>query len=257
MANDEHRESEEMVALKRQLQELEAALETAQNSGDRRQMEVDALSATLGEAEQQKAAAHGAATTASLVADAATKRADAAERAAEAANKRAEAANQRAEESLKKLGDQDFARDLLAKEEAARRGLRDFVRESLSDIMSGVDDAAAIASCRRLNDGLEESGLVSPSRVGSVAGRGAETLVEFDVAVVAGEQRMDGRQDSKETGGTVGLSFMKVIPLGFSAKVSRTAARKTTSEDRSEISTHNRIRFTVPIRFASSGELLD
>ena len=80
-------------------------------------------------------------------------------------------------------------------EKAARRGLYDFVRESLSDILRGVDGAAAEAQTRQVEDGLAQSGFVSLGSIGNGAGPDRESLVEFDVAVIV-ESSLPRRRSS-------------------------------------------------------------
>ena len=47
------------------------------------------------------------------------------------------------------------------------------------------------------------------------------------------------------------LSFLKVVPLDLSAEVS--GSFEKSKGERSEVSRHNRIRFSVPVVFASHG----
>lgn len=170
--------------------------------------------------------------------------------AQKAAKKAAEAA-QAAKDSLEK---NHAAKDFLVAEQQARGRLRDFVQQSLSDILAGVDDAAVAARHRQLESGLQESGFITPGRVGSLPAAGRESTVEFDVAVVAGKQVSDHQKEGEEQGIGAKISFMDVIPLGFTAEASSRIRSERHSNERSDISRHNRVRFAVPVTFASLDE---
>ena len=174
------------------------------------------------------------------------------QRAKDAENK-ANRAKEREKAANEALNEQALADKLFEDAKAARRGLRDFVRDALTDIMLGVDDAATHAGSRKLTDGLSESGLISPSSIGDRPGTNRESLVEFDLAVMAGEQHTD--KFEKDSGANLKLSLMNVLPLGISGQAGW--HRKKTSEDRSEVSHHNRIRFSVPVVFARGDDSLE
>ena len=160
-------------------------------------------------------------------------------------------AEEEATKATAELKKDNAANTLLKAAHAAQRGLYDFVRDSLSDILSGVDAAAADARCRQLEECLDESGFVSPGSVGAPVGGSRESVVEFDVAVIAGNQQTLGKASGVE-GNLQVKAKMSVLPLGLEAGVS--GRRETRSEDRSELSHHNRIRFSVPVVFASHGD---
>ena len=125
-------------------------------------------------------------------------------------------------------------------------GLRDFVEQSLNEILAGVDRAAAAADARALTEGLAASGLVNPSRIGSRSlERDTVSKVEFDVAVATEEQKIT--EDQRSKGMKAGLAI-KVFNFGGGV------SRETSQETRDAVSASNRIRFSVPVVFASPGE---
>lgn len=245
----ERRLREELEAKERQLQRALANVAEALES----EKLARARAQDVREAAQDRVAdAEGAAADAEKAAE---ERVAAARKAMEDARNEAddrvtEAQNEatRAKEELEK---DNAANTLLKAAHAAQSGLHDFVRDSLSDILGGVDAAAAEARCRQLEEGLDESGFVSPSSVRAPVGGSRESVVEFDVAVIVGNQQMSGEET--DVGGDVRVKAkMSVLPLGLEAGLS--ARRETRSEDRSELSHHNRIRFSVPVVFASHGD---
>ena len=256
MANDENnpKNSPEVQELEQQLREANEALSASQVELDQARSErLDAVGREEKAVKREREAraretdavsrAQDAEATVKEGMEAALLEAEKARKKAEKATQQAEAERQRAETAIE---NQQLADKRFDAEQKAIRGLRDFVRDSLSDIMTGVDDAAIVASSRQLTDGLTEGGLVAPSRVGTQVGSTRESLVEFDVAVIGGEQQ--SKKDVKSAEANLKLSLMKVVPLGFSAGAGRRQTRS--SEERSEISRHNRIRFSVPVVFA-------
>lgn len=175
---------------------------------------------------------------------------DLTEEKVQVANEAANTANKRVTELEERLKKNNIAEKILNEEKEAQRGLRDFVQQSLSDILAGVDDAAVDARHRQLDGGLKESGFVTPGKVGSVAQRGRDSTVEFDLAVVAGEQLTEDRRKALAKEGKVKLSFMNVIPLGVSVEARAAVRTERRSEERRELTRHNRIRFSVPVTFA-------
>ena len=167
------------------------------------------------------------------------------------AREKIETAEKAAQEAGKRLRDDCARKTLIEAERKARRRLRDFVQQSLSDILAGVDDAAVYARHRQLDGGLKDSGFITPGRIGSLTASGRESTVEFDLAIVAGEQVTDHKRESQDRGVEAKVSFMDVIPLGFSAEARSGVRSEKHSEERSEVSRHNRVRFTVPVTFAS------
>ena len=225
---------------------IRARLQDLQESADRRVAEAAEVAAHDARKAADKEVAE--ANDAKKAAEELVAEANDAKKAAEERLTEAQREAKRAEEELKK---DNAANTLLKAAHAAQRGLYDFVRDSLSDILSGVDAAAAEGRCRQLEEGLGESGFVSPGSVGAPVGGSRESVVEFDVAVIAGNQQMSGKET--DVGGNVQVKAkMSVLPLGLEAGVS--ARRETRSEDRSELSHHNRIRFSVPVVFASHGD---
>ena len=140
---------------------------------------------------------------------------------------------------------------LLEAELKGQSGLSEFVRQSLSDILAGVDHAAVEARSRQMEGGLKESGFTTPGRVGFPSGSGRDSMVDFDLAVVAGTQTKTGDTDKEETEAGARIDFMKVIALPFSVEARRRVQRERSSEESREQTHHNRIRFSVPVTFAS------
>lgn len=143
---------------------------------------------------------------------------------------------------------------LAEKEYAARTELRDFVSCSLSDIMRGVDDAALSAVGRHLESGLLEEPMISPSRVGQLV-NGSETLVNFDIAVIASTKETRG--DKKTRGLEAGVKVSKVMEVvGLAGSAGFQMRRESGKEEQSGRTQHHRIRFAVPLIFASQDELI-
>ncbi len=179
-------------------------------------------------------------------------------KAAETAKKQAEQRfieqEQSADKAKKKARDARQSLEALTKEQDARRGLREFIQHSLSDILTGADDAAISARDRQLDGGLDESGFITPGKIGSPSAAGRESTVEFDVAVVAGHEATHQKGEGKDRDLKAGVSFMDVIPLGFSVQARSVVRSEKRSEVRRDVNHHNRIRFAVPITFASLEE---
>ncbi len=250
----ERRLREELEAQEQQLNRaresekaIRARLQDLQESEDRRVTEAAEAAA----ADDARKAAEKLAADAKVAKEAAEERLADANDAKKAAEKRLTEAQREATRAKEELKKDNAANTLLKAAHAAQRGLYDFVRDSLSDILSGVDAAAADARCRQLEECLDESGFVSPGSVGAPVGGSRESVVEFDVAVIAGNQQTLGKASGVE-GNLQVKAKMSVLPLGLEAGVS--GRRETRSEDRSELSHHNRIRFSVPVVFASHGD---
>ena len=172
------------------------------------------------------------------------------------------AANTRNSETRKELDDVKKSVDergkfeKLAKAEfEARTDLREFVTSSLADIMRGVDEAALSAVSRHLESGLLEEPMISPSRVGKVVG-GSETLVHFDLAVVASTQ--SGHGTTKGASGGVGISVTGKLwdQIGLSGTAGYKRHSESVTEERRGVTQDQRIRFSVPLIFASQDELV-
>ena len=190
-----------------------------------------------------------------LQAEAASMSVEAARANAEKEKLRAEA--QRAAADLEKLEaekqraveNQQLAKSL---NEAAERGpdVRAFVRQSLLDIMAGVDDAAAMGRTRALNEGLDGY-LPSVTKIdGSPADGPGTDRVEFDLAVTV------ARSATKQTGGgaqvdgsfKLGVLGFGTLHVGASGHIERTVGGAS-SDERT-----NRLRFSVPIVYAVQDE---
>lgn len=178
-----------------------------------------------------------------------------AEDEAEAAVKQAQTAQSQEAEAERKLEANNIAVERFKEEQEARRGLQEFVRVALLDVMNGVDDAALEARANQVRGGASESGFAVASRIGRDNGPDRESLVDFDLAVIVGTSKAKGSGEIKDAkgGGKVSLN---VLGLGFSAGASVRSESKKTTEERSEVSQHNRIRFSVPVVFARHGDPL-
>ena len=135
-------------------------------------------------------------------------------------------------------------------------GIRDFVRDSLLDIMGGVDDAAAKGQTRALKDRLDDY-LPSVTAIGAVSsGEPQAERVEFDIAVTVVH---DERQEASK-GGQVNAGLKIALPissalLSLGAGGSRHWDSTQASSNSSEQA--NRIRFSVPIIYATQDESPD
>ena len=173
-----------------------------------------------------------------------------AKKALEEQEKVAQTAQERADDLEAQLNEAKNSVSIFEEEKEARRGLSEFVEQSISDILAGVDNAAVEARRRQLDGSLKESGFITPGSVGSIAQRGRDSNVEFDLAVVAGEQHTEEQGDGTNSEVKTRVSFMNVIPLGFSAEARRELRKERRSEERRNLTRHNRIRFSVPVTFA-------
>lgn len=167
---------------------------------------------------------------------------------------RAYRAEQQLAEANAKLKERGKFDELVEKELAAPIGLQDFVSDSLSDIMKGVDHAALFAVERYVSSGLREDPMISPSRIGQVA-QGSETLVHFDLAVTANAEEVENRKKitEDEMSASASASIMQVLSL--SAAISHEVRQESGTAQQSGISQQHRIRFSVPIVFAEQDDL--
>lgn len=132
----------------------------------------------------------------------------------------------------------------------ASTGVRDFVRDSLLDIMAGVDDAAAVGKTRDLTEGLVGY-LPSVTAIGAAAsGDHQAERVEFDLAVTVVVAE-------KEAGSDKLAGELKIAPMFFpvSGGLSGRIERNRELSHSSEFA--NRIRFSVPIVYATQNDPLD
>ncbi len=186
-------------------------------------------------------------------AEQAKERAEEAAVSAAHASKMAEQADVSARSAVRRAEKAEAAENLVAKAMESSLGLTDFVEQSLGEILAGVDRAAAAANARTLTEGLAASGLVSPSRIGTiVGGPGDVALVEFDVAIAT--ERQDRNEKTKEAKGNTSFSI-KVFDVA-QASAGGAASSERTREQRDAIKSSNRIKFAVPVTFASFGESL-
>ena len=188
--------------------------------------------------------------------------ADAEARLAEATNKRLaeerdsaiverdEARSKVAELEAKQAS--DFARKMNEEEERGL-GIREFVRQSLLDIMAGVDDAAGIGKIQALNGGLDGF-LPSVTMIGSAPGEGsAGDRVEFDLAVTVAKSGSEQDKASGEAhaGLRVSAPWLGKFHVGASGRIERVTSEASSQEQA------NRLRFSVPIVYALQGESVD
>ena len=143
---------------------------------------------------------------------------------------------------------QNQFRAQVEEERSTRTTLRDFVADSLSEIMKGVDDAAYLAGVRQLEE--RDNAMVSPSRVGPVTTE-TETLVQFDLAIVANKEAVEelSKARKSQTEAKLSIPLLEVIGLSLGAGTSSSSESRT--ETRDATTHHNRIQFSVPIIFAS------
>ena len=207
-----------------------------------------------------------------LEAQAAQTEADNARKVAEARTKEAEANTKAAEANIKELvaardkvdAERSAAEAKLAElkakigstnaelatkmNEQADRGLgvRDFVAQSLLEIMAGIDEAAAMGKVRAVDDGVDGF-LPAVTRVGATAlEENVSERVEFDLAVtLSTSASKQGKQGGKATAG-LQVRFLDVakFQVGASGHIERVTT-EATSQDRS-----NRLKFSVPIVYA-------
>ncbi|MCY4011110.1 MAG: hypothetical protein OXG82_00185 [Gammaproteobacteria bacterium] len=179
---------------------------------------------------------------------------DAVDTAAEAVRRR-DVAEKKLGDATEQLRQKSETEKLSEMERAARAGLRDFVRDSLSDIMVGVDEAATLGRARDVGGGLGRSGFVSLSRIGDVVGEG-KTEVQFDLALIANAEEVEKRSKERRAGGEISTGSILQV-LGLTAKVSAGGSSESGAETKDSTSQHNRIRFSVPVVFASQTDKLE
>ena len=178
---------------------------------------------------------------------------------------KAEVARAKAEESRAKA---DLARIEAEKERASANreiaknmneqpagglGVRDFVKQSLLDIMAGVDDAAAVGRTRAFHDGLDGY-LPAVTVIGAASAEGhAIDRVEFDLAVTATQAKGDETDEGVELRGDlkVGAFGVGSFHLGASGHIERVTSEASSLEQ------VNRLRFSVPIVYAVQDDSVD
>ena len=172
---------------------------------------------------------------------------------AKADEKRADAESRKIDADLMKLAaegqraaeNKEFAESM---NEAAEHGpdVRAFVRQSLLDIMAGVDDAAAMGRTRAFNDGLDGY-LPAITKIGGTHVEGLGTdLVEFDLTVTvtqSGTKQTSGGGKG-EGGFRLGVLGFGKLHVGASGHIEHTIGGAS-----SDVRT-NRLRFSVPISYA-------
>ena len=252
MANEDENDTENLNArirdLEKQLGESEARAAA--------EKEIERARNRLA-SEQREAAEKKAAEAESRLGELRSRLTESAAAAAELAEVKKELNNaeeqlKKAKGSLEELG--EFEERAKAELEA-RTELREFVASSLADIMRGVDEAALSAVSRHLQSGLLEEPMISPSRVGQGVA-GAETLVHFDLAVVASSQKVEG--EGGEQSGGVGISVRGKLweQIGFTGTAGFRIRRESFGEERHGVTHDQRIRFSVPLVFASQDNLM-
>ena len=124
-------------------------------------------------------------------------------------------------------------------------GVREFVRQSLLDIMEGVDDAAAMGRLRATDDGLERF-LPAVTMIGGAPAEGRTERVEFDLAVTVNQttKKTAGAGGKAEADFKVGVFGVGKLHVGASGHIERVVAEGATNEQT------NRLRFAVPISYA-------
>lgn len=151
-------------------------------------------------------------------------------------------------QSLKK--NQDLAKkrnDIISKQ--ANWGIRGFVRESLLEIMAGVDDAAACGKAREAEEGLRDF-LPSVSMIGACKSAEQRTEhVEFDIGASFTEKKEIKNGKEQHAGFKLLVSSFAQFGVGASGSVE-------SLESDSSAQT-NRIRFSVPIVYGSQRDPLD
>ena len=132
-------------------------------------------------------------------------------------------------------------------------GIREFVRQSLLDIMAGVDDAASVGKTRALNDGLDRF-LPSVTMIGATAAEGsASDRVEFDLAVTVAQSESETAKGGTEVhaGLQVSAPWLGKFHVGASGHIERVTTEASFQEQA------NRLRFAVPIVYALQGDSAD
>ena len=124
----------------------------------------------------------------------------------------------------------------------AGTGIREFVRESLLDIMGAVDDAAAVGKTREFNEGLVGY-LPSVTAIGDASvDNHSSAQVEFDLAVTVIE--------SDSASGDKGAALKIGVPAIFGVSIAASGYLQSSTGHASEREQTNRIRFSVPIKYA-------
>lgn len=162
--------------------------------------------------------------------------------------KKAETDRRETDDNLQSIKDTKAELD---KQATSGPSVRAFVRSSLLEIMGGVNEAAAYEKTRELNVGYEEI-LPSVSTIGATSSEGPQSeRVEFDIAVTMVASEGDESKDS--IGGGFGLS----VPLGaVSFSIGGSRQIEQIEGKSSSIEYANRIRFSVPISYATQKDSL-
>ena len=131
-------------------------------------------------------------------------------------------------------------------------GIKEFVQQTLFDIMQGVDNAATKATCQAAKSGLQAEGFLSSvSMIGAPSSAEPQVAsVEFDLMVTAAK----GAEGSETERSGFGL-LLNVVPmiLNFGG----VKDKQSTTGESTSTSLANRIRFSVPITYASQSDPLD
>ena len=177
--------------------------------------------------------------------------------AAEAARHKAERSKAETEtarletEAHRADADRELADQLNA--DASGLGIRDFVRQSLLDIMAGVDDAAAMGRTRGFTEGLDTFLPAVTSIGGKPEGPPATDRVKFDLAVAV--SRSEAKEGTDDVEGKaefrVGVLGVGKLHVGASGRIERVTAEGASSEQT------NRLSFAVPITYAVQGDTAD
>ena len=127
----------------------------------------------------------------------------------------------------------------------ASPSIRNFVRDSLLDIMGGVDDAAVVGKTRELTEGLAGY-LPNVTAIGAAAsGEQRAERVEFDLAVTVATAAQKGSTKAGRGGLRIAIPFsFAFLSAGGSAQFEHSLTRSSSREH------VNRIRFSVPIVYA-------
>ena len=142
----------------------------------------------------------------------------------------------------RKQDDEKFVKDINNAAKALP-GIREFVRETLSQIMYGVDDAAAIGKTRELDEGLVGY-LPSVSAIGSdtVEDHSVER-VEFDLVVV---HSAANAEEKKQSGNLKVVANWLPLRLAASGQIEQAHSQAVSNEST------NRVRFAVPYHIRGS-----
>ena len=137
-------------------------------------------------------------------------------------------------------------------------GVREFVRESLVNIMQGVNEAAVMGKSHDLKgaSGMTEI-LPSLSAVGAASSAEQQTeRVEFDLAVTvtrAHDEKATDSDSKTKRGFMVGVASMFSVEVGEGGekRIEQVSGHSSSREQAS------RIRFAVPITYAAQNDALD